>query len=65
MKRRKQSTKLSTATMPVTIRTVRPKTRYELDTERQARHARAKLQITLLLVFMAALVAAEALGLRP
>ena len=65
MARRKRSAKLNTATMPVTIGTVRPKTRYELDTERQARHTRAKLQIALLLIFMAALVAARALGLRP
>jgi hypothetical protein len=65
MKRRKRSTKLNTATMPVTIGTVRPKTRYQLDTEREARHTRAKLQIALLLLFMAALVAARAMGLRP
>jgi hypothetical protein len=65
MKRRKRSTKLNTATMPVTIAAMRPKTRYELDAERQARHTRAKLQIALLLVFMAALIAARALGLRP
>jgi hypothetical protein len=65
MARRKQSAKLNTATMPVTIGTVRRKTRYELDAERHARHTRAKLQIALLLIFMAALVAARALGLRP
>lgn len=65
MARRKRSTKLNTATMPVTIATVRPKTRYQLDAEREARRARAKLQIALLLIFLAAVVVARATGLRP